>query len=74
MATARIKKTVMALPPKERAELAHLLIASLDEEVDDGAEASWDRELQRRADEIHSGTEHGEPAEVVFEEIRQQYH
>jgi putative addiction module component (TIGR02574 family) len=61
------------LPSKDRAALARFLIASLDDEVDDDAEAAWDEELKRREEEIRSGKEVGEPAEKVMRELRAKY-
>lgn len=46
----------LALPPRERARLAHELLVSL--EADDDAEASeaWLAEINRRAREVTDGT------------------
>lgn len=53
-------KTVLAealeLDDKERAELAAELIASLDGEPDEGAEAAWATEIERRMADIDDGT------------------
>jgi len=46
----------LALPSNERARVARELIASLDVDTDDDAEASWRVEIERRAREIHEGT------------------
>ena len=40
----------------ERAEVAHELLLSLDGERDADVDAEWVREIQRRADEVRSGT------------------
>ncbi len=69
----KIKTQLSSLTSKERAELAHFLIVSLDTRVDEDAEAAWDAELARRAEEIRTGTAKGEPAEQVFAEIRAKY-
>jgi len=55
-ALERMKSEALRLPEAERAELAHSLVASLDGPADPGAEAEWDAEIQRRLDEIDSGT------------------
>jgi len=50
---------VLKLPRKQRAELAHELLRSLDDRGEDDpveVEAAWEEELCRRADEILSGT------------------
>ena len=75
MARKRIKKQLLALPARDRAELAHLLIASLDEEGkgDPSAESDWDVELQRRSEEIQSGRAEAMPAAGVFSELRHKY-
>jgi putative addiction module component (TIGR02574 family) len=69
----KMKSELGRLPARERAELAHFLIRSLDEEEDVDAEAAWDAELARRADEIKSGKAMGEPAAKVFAELREKY-
>ena len=45
----------LKLPPEARAELAHDLLVSLDEE-DENADALWVREIERRAQEVVDGT------------------
>jgi putative addiction module component (TIGR02574 family) len=46
----------MALPPEARAALASSLIESLDQNVDEDAEAAWQQEIARRMDEVRAGT------------------
>ncbi len=70
-AAQRLKPTLAQLSEKDRAELAHFLISTLDDEVDDDAEAAWDAELQQCAEEIASGKEIGVPAEQVFAQLRE---
>ena len=70
------KAQLGTLPVRERAELAHFLIHSLDEdEAEDPADvgASWAAELDRRADAILSGKAVGRPAEEVFKELRERF-
>ncbi|MFZ1157452.1 MAG: addiction module protein [Candidatus Sulfotelmatobacter sp.] len=45
----------MALPPEARAALASSLIESLDQNVDEVAEAAWQQEIARRMDEVQAG-------------------
>ncbi len=45
---------VLKLPSEERAELAHKLLLSLEQE-EPGAESAWQEELERRAREIIDG-------------------
>jgi len=44
-----------AVPPEARASLAGSLIDSLDEQIDEGAEAAWDQEIARRLRELDEG-------------------
>jgi putative addiction module component (TIGR02574 family) len=48
-------KKALALPEKERADLASTLIESLDDTVDENAEAAWQEEILRRLEEVRSG-------------------
>src|SRR5271170_3078009 len=45
----------LALPAKERADLAGSLSESLDQTVDENAEAAWQEEILRRLEEVQSG-------------------
>ena len=46
----------LQLPDDERAEMAALLLRSLDAVTDEGAEEAWDREIERRLAEVDAGT------------------
>lgn len=72
-ATEKLKSRLSRLSARERADLAHFLIASLEEGADSDAESSWDAELARRMDEIRTGKASGEPMEKVFAELREKY-
>jgi len=61
------------LSPEERAELAHELIVSLNDDIDKEHEKAWDSEIERRVREIKSGTAKGRPAEDILAEIRAKY-
>ncbi|MSU78494.1 MAG: addiction module component [Gemmataceae bacterium] len=67
------KQELQSLPAPQRAELAHFLIESLDDEHDLDAEAAWDKEIEFRLTEIQSGKAQGIPAEEVFAKIREKY-
>jgi len=54
-ALKRIRTEVLELTEAERAELAHDLIASLDEPRESGVEDAWDREILHRISLINSG-------------------
>lgn len=49
-------KEALKLPPEARAALAGSLLDSLDQEVDENAEAAWQVEIDRRLRELDSGT------------------
>ena len=66
----RMKRRLLDLSSRDRAELAHFLIQSLDEGDDSDAETAWDAELSRRLKDIENGVELGEPADSVFAQLR----
>ena len=53
---AEILKEALKLPESARAALAGTLIDSLDDAVDEEAEQAWKAEIQRRIDELNSGS------------------
>tara|TARA_Y100000294_G_scaffold174389_1_gene192399 strand:- start:591 stop:821 length:231 start_codon:yes stop_codon:yes gene_type:complete len=75
MATILKKMTndALSLPPKDRAKLAHELIISLDQNVESNVSKAWEKEINKRVVEIHSGIAKGRPAEQVLAEIRAKY-
>ena len=68
----KLKAELSRLSPKDRAELAHYLLHSLDE-TDPEAQAAWDAELADRLNEIKGRKEKGEPAAKVFAKLRKKY-
>ena len=67
-----IELELLSLPQRERAELAHRLIVSLDEGKDDDVDAYWRNELDRRQREIENGTGTAEliPADEAMRRAR----
>ena len=63
-----IADQLLALPSADRARLAQLLLASL-EERDPSAMTAWEDEINRRATELESGRVAGIPAAEVFAEV-----
>ncbi len=61
------------LTPEDRARLAEDLLASLQDEPQSEVEAAWDREIERRVEQIRAGTVRLIPAEDVHAEARQIY-
>ena len=68
--TEQFKTELGKLTAKDRAELAHFLIESLEGEPDDDWEAAWKVELDRRMAGIENGTVVGIPADEVFAALR----
>lgn len=68
MSVNEIEAEVLKLPSHERARLAEVLIASLDEE--DQIAQAWAEEAERRYEELRSGDVEAIPAEDVFARIR----
>jgi putative addiction module component (TIGR02574 family) len=68
----KIEAEALELPARERALLAHRLIASLDGEEEDPAEVerAWEEEIRRRVDEFRSGAVQPVPASEVFAKAR----
>ena len=64
-----LAEPLLALPSRDRARLAELLLASL-EDLDAGATAAWDAEIDRRARDLTSGRA-AIPAVDVFAEVEQ---
>jgi len=65
-----IELELLLLPQRERAELAHRLIVSLDEGKDDDVDAYWRNELDRRQREIENGTAELIPADEAMRRAR----
>ena len=70
MAYDLLKAEITSLTEQQRAELAHLLIQSLDVETQDEVETAWAGELNRRFREIREGSAIVRPSEQIFAEIR----
>ena len=64
----------LQLPPEERADVAKLLIASLDEPGDEDVEAAWLAEVERRLQDVDRGTATFEPWEVVRARLAARLH
>ena len=62
-------RKALALDASDRSELVGLLIDSLDPETEQGAEAAWLQEIDRRARELDSGTVQTIPWEIARERL-----
>ena len=68
-----IEAQALQLTPKERGELAHRLIVSLDGEPEDSPEAiakAWDEEIARRVADMDAGRTKWIPADEVMTRLR----
>jgi putative addiction module component (TIGR02574 family) len=66
---ADILKQALELEEDERAELASLLIESLDEPAEEGVEAAWAVEIERRMADLNSGAVKTLPWDKVREKL-----
>ena len=69
-ATDSLLEAALRLPEKDRARVAKELIASLDAGHDDGVEAAWAAEVERRRVAVAEGRERLVPWEQVKAEVR----
>jgi len=66
MISEKIKNQALKLSNKGRAELAHILIDSLDQEKDVESEEAWSEELKKRIDRY----EHGKGSTKLWSEVK----
>lgn len=69
-AAEKILHDALELPRDERSKVAAELIASLDEKPQEGVDAAWAEEIQRRVARVRSGDSEGVAAEDVHARIR----
>jgi putative addiction module component (TIGR02574 family) len=65
MTQKEVFEQALHLDERERAALASLLIESLEMEVEEGVEAAWLAEIERRVAELDSGAARAVPWEEV---------
>lgn len=73
---AQLLPVLQSLGLQDRAELASVLIQSLDgNDIGDVAafEDEWDNELKKRVEEVVSGEVQGIPSEEVFAKLAEKY-
>jgi len=70
----QLKNEALELSIRERAELAHILIASIEERGEMDVASAWDMELKKRIREIREDKVKGVPAEAVFAKLEKKYH
>lgn len=70
MNTETLEETVLHLPMQQRAELAHKLLLSLEEDSEDEVAQAWHVEAVRRAAALDSGQADTVSAEEVRAEAK----
>lgn len=68
----KITSATLSLSTEERAELAEILIQSLDEKEDEDIRSAWLQEIRQRDREIRSGKAVLKPVDQVLREAREQ--
>ena len=72
-----LENQALQLSPKERSELIHRLIVSLDNEPEDTPEAiakAWDEEIDRCVADMEAGRTKWIPADEVMSRLRAKVH
>lgn len=65
-----LEAEALKLAEKDRAELARVLLLSLEDAQDQDTELAWAEEAERRYQELKAGTVSAIPSERVLEEAR----
>jgi putative addiction module component (TIGR02574 family) len=65
-----VRAEALKLPEKDRARLASDLLASLDGEAEDGVEAAWAAEVEKRKSEVERGEARLVPWKQVKAEVK----
>lgn len=63
---SELLQKALALSAEERADLACILIDSLDSAADEGADDAWDKEIARRISDLDAG----KADTISWEEVR----
>ena len=66
----KLFQEALRLDEAERAALAGMLIDSIDKDVEEGVEAAWMIEIERRVAELDAGTVETIPWDVVRDSLR----
>jgi putative addiction module component (TIGR02574 family) len=70
MTADTLEDSALHLPPQQRAQLAHKLLLSLEEQSEEEIAQAWSAEAQRRAADIDSGLATPVSAEEVHAAAR----
>lgn len=68
-----LETEALRLDPRERARLAHVIVASLSDLTTDEIQELWLDEAERRDEELESGDVAGIPTSEVFARIRDRH-
>lgn len=67
-----LEAEALKLEEKDRAELARVLLLSLEDAEDQDTELAWAEEAERRYRDLKEGAVQAIPSETVFEQARSQ--
>ena len=71
---AELLDKVLSLSVEDRGVIIGRLVESLDDEpAEEGVEAAWSSEIERRVEEIQSGKVKTIPGEQVFRELTEEF-
>ncbi len=70
MTAKEIITEALSLSSTERARIAEELISSLEDDIDEDVEKAWQAEINRRIDEVESGSVKCIPWEEVLQKLR----
>lgn len=65
-----LEAAALALPAKDRAELAQSLLRSLDATAGEASDLEWAQEAKRRYEELQDGSVEGIASDLVFAAAR----
>ena len=67
----KLKDDLLALPVTSRASLAHALIVSLEDDVDEDVDKLWAEEIQRRDNDLKDGKAILKSSDQVLRDARE---
>ena len=65
-----LEKEALALPVRDRIEIAERLMSSVDDFAEAGLKLEWDREVEKRSEEIRQAQVSGVDSDAAFQEAR----
>ena len=69
MTVEQITREALQLPERSRAEIVQQLLRSFEEEPEEGVEAAWAEEAERRFQELKGGKVPSAPVDQMFTNV-----